>query len=567
MALPAIAQKVNLAVKVIGEPINKKKLQFKTADYKDSSLASKALQSYIIDLNKEGYLEASVDSILKQKQSWTALVYIGNHYKFGAIHRGTLPLPLANKIGYSFKQFSETHLNAKEIAKIQEKAISLAENDGYPFASIHLDSIVITPDHRLHAQFNYNAGPLITVDSFIIVGSYEVKYKFFQRLLRMRKGEPFNQQKIMNSEKVLKELPYLKSMHAPEILISEGTTRVSYFLEKRKANVLDGYVGFLPNAAKNNKMLVTGDIKLELRNLLKTGKTLILNWQRFNEQSQYMKVFYEHPRFIGSSIDVAGLLEITRQDTSFLNINRELKLSQMMGYSSKLSFYTGYKTGRVLSKKSNLDTLNLSYGDYNNITYGLGYTLNKLDNIFYPKKGFLLNTKVSAGNKTILRNAFYPDEAYQNTNLNTVQINIEILAEKYIRLIKNQVLMIRLNTGQVYNDANAMYLNDFYRIGGLRTMRGFNENEFYVSKFGVGTLEYRFHTDEESYLLLFTDNAFISNPYVKEGNAEYLLGLGAGISFTTPAGVFNFVYSVGQSSTQKLSLSLSKIHFGLVSKF
>jgi translocation and assembly module TamA len=46
-------------------------------------------------------------------------------------------------------------------------------------------------------------------------------------------------------------------------------------------------------------------------------------------------------------------------------------------------------------------------------------------------------------------------------------------------------------------------------------------------------------------------------------------GLGAGLSFRTAAGLFQFVYSVGRSELLNtgFSLSNSKIHFGLTSRF
>ena len=46
-------------------------------------------------------------------------------------------------------------------------------------------------------------------------------------------------------------------------------------------------------------------------------------------------------------------------------------------------------------------------------------------------------------------------------------------------------------------------------------------------------------------------------------------GLGAGLSFRTPAGLFQFVYSVGKSAYAKQAFELrtSKIHFGLTSRF
>jgi translocation and assembly module TamA len=542
-------------------------VDFPNASYKDSLSAVKSLRDFLLELHKRGYLEASIDSILTNNGKWIVVLYTGDVYRYATIKRGSLPLTLANKVGFSSKQFRGAVLNVRQIHEVEEKVVKAAENNGYPFASIGLDSIEFDEKKRLSACWHYEPGPLITIDSLTIVGSYEVKYKFFQRLVRIKKGDPFSQQKIDQSQKILSQLPYVKILNPPISLMTEGTSRVSYYLEKKRANLLDGYVGFLPNAAQNNKLLVTGDVKLELKNLFRSGKTLSVTWQSFNKQSQYLRMSYEHPRILGTGIDVAGLLEITRQDSSFLNVNRELKLSQQLAGAGQLDMFTGLKTGRILSQLANTDTTHLAYGDFNNITYGLGYVLTKLDNVFYPKRGFFLNTRVYVGNKTIHKNPFYGEQTYANVRINTFQFNVEILAEKYIRATTKNIFMIRINAAQVFNDANSLFLNDLYRVGGLRTLRGFNEKEFYVSRYGIGTLEYRFHTDEESYLLLFTDQAVITNPYDTVWSLEYLFGLGAGISFTTAAGVFNFVYSVGQSSTQKLSLNLSKIHFGLVSKF
>ena len=561
---PLFGQKITIS---FSSPQSVKGVKLSATSYKDSSTAVKSLQFFLVELHQKGYLEAAIDTVLKSGTNWTAVLYLGKVYKYATIDRGSLPLPLANKVGFSAKKFRGGAFNIGEIYRLERRIIKIAENSGYPFASIGLDSIQFDDQNRLHTSFKYVAGPFITIDSLAIVGNYEVKYKFFQRLIRIKKKDEFSQLKINQSNNILKELPYVQVMAPPEAYIANGTTRITYFLEKRKANLIDGYVGFLPNAAKNNKLLVTGDLKLELKNLFRSGKTFIVNWQRFNEQSQYFKVYYEHPRIFGAGLDLGGLLEITRQDTSFLNINREMKASQQLGLVGKLDLFIGLKTGRVLSQRSNTDKLKLAYGDFNNYTYGVGYSLNKLDNFFYPKRGVYFTTKVFLGNKTILQNPFYSDATYVNVKKKTYQLNVEAMIEKYVSVSKRNVILTRLKYGQVFNDKGSLFLNDFYRIGGLKTLRGFNENQFYVSQFGIASLEYRFQTDEESYLLLFTDQAFIANPFVDKGNAEYLFALGAGISFTTPAGVFNFVYSVGQSSTQKLSLTLSKIHFGLVSKF
>jgi len=67
--------------------------------------------------------------------------------------------------------------------------------------------------------------------------------------------------------------------------------------------------------------------------------------------------------------------------------------------------------------------------------------------------------------------------------------------------------------------------------------------------------------------LLFHDQGYLVNQLSAANREDYPRGFGAGVSFATPAGVFNFVYSLGSSKDQKLNLNLSKIHFGITSRF
>jgi translocation and assembly module TamA len=109
-------------------------------------------------------------------------------------------------------------------------------------------------------------------------------------------------------------------------------------------------------------------------------------------------------------------------------------------------------------------------------------------------------------------------------------------------------------------------LSDLYRIGGLKTLRGFNENNYYASDYAIYTLEYRYFTDESSYVMLFLNQAYFDNQ-LNNNYTDWPLGFGTGISFTTKAGVFQFIYALGQAKDQPINLNLSKIHFGLVSRF
>ena len=98
-------------------------------------------------------------------------------------------------------------------------------------------------------------------------------------------------------------------------------------------------------------------------------------------------------------------------------------------------------------------------------------------------------------------------------------------------------------------------------------MRGFDEYFFFASTYGIGTLEYRLFTAEDSYVLLFYDQGYYRSDLEKSKAEGLPLGVGGGISFSTGAGIFQLVYSVGKSEQQPMSLRASKIHFGITSKF
>ncbi len=175
----------------------------------------------------------------------------------------------------------------------------------------------------------------------------------------------------------------------------------------------------------------------------------------------------------------------------------------------------------------------------------------------------------TVGQKNIRRNSAIKNDAlYDSIPLSTVQYGILADLEEYFRLGKGSVVLLRGRCGYLSNSGNLLYINDLYRIGGLKLLRGFNENAFYAQQYGVGTIEFRQYFDASSYLLLFADQGYyMFNLPASTFQEDHPLGLGAGISFTTPAGIFNFIYALGKSNTQLLTFTQSKIHFGFVSRF
>ncbi len=65
---------------------------------------------------------------------------------------------------------------------------------------------------------------------------------------------------------------------------------------------------------------------------------------------------------------------------------------------------------------------------------------------------------------------------------------------------------------------------------------------------------------------MFTDMGIIQNK-VGQGDTEWPFSFGGGISLETDGGVFNFVYALGKSNSQRIGFNFSKIHFGYTGRF
>lgn len=111
-----------------------------------------------------------------------------------------------------------------------------------------------------------------------------------------------------------------------------------------------------------------------------------------------------------------------------------------------------------------------------------------------------------------------------------------------------------------------LFLNDLFRLGGLNSIRGFNENFFFAKRYVYANFEPRFYFDNYSYFLLFFDVAGMQGNTIREA-VDYPISFGAGLSLETGEGAFNFIYALGKSSTQQLGFNFSKIHFGYTGRF
>ena len=443
--------------------------------------------------------------------------------------------------------------------------ISYAENNGYPFASLKLDSLRIE-NNQIGASLNFDLGPFIKFDSLDIESDFALKPRFLGNYLGIVQGKAYDQRNVDFLGRKLQNLPYLRLTEAPTLTFQNEEATVHLKVEKRPVNQIDGIIGFLPNANRSDGLLITGQVDIDLLNPFGSGKQIGIHWQRLSEETQNLNLVYDHPNVLGSPLDFNFQFDFLKQDTLFTKRIFDLSISYNLGGNSYLNVFSSSEGTDLIGTPRIVNNQLPNVIDFDLTSYGIGFKWNNFNDPFIISNGTGLTFRAATGNKKISRNIAFPAEVYEGVDFKTLQYTFTLGFQNYWRFAQNMVLVNKLSGGLKANEQ--LFRNDAFRLGGLNSIRGFNENFFFATEYALTTVEGRLLFDESSYLLLFSDVAYIKGAFNESTSAELALGLGAGLSFATTSGIFNFVYALGSSeSTGSFNFSQSKIHFGYTSRF
>lgn len=517
-----------------------------------------------VSLINEGYIAASVDSIVPDSLSYKAYITAGQKYKWVNLRYSKKDQGVISKLGYNERFFSNRAFRFSELSRFMEKVIVYYENNGYPFVAAQLDSLEFN-DANVKATLRIDKNIFIKLDSLITEGSGKVSQKFLLRYLGIKNGMPYSAAVFSGASKKIRQLPFVTEKRPPVIRLTDKQNKLFLFLEKKNASQFDGIVGILPN--DKGKTVFTGDLKIKLVNsILKSGETFDINWRRLQTQTQDLKATVIYPYIGGLPVGVDYNIKIYKKDSTFLDVNNGLGLNYYFSGLNYLKVFYKQRNANLLST-SGLEKITKlpEYADVITKSYGLGVFLEQLDYRFNPRKGIGFNVQGSVGNRQIRKNPKINDVAYSAIALKSSQYQLEGNAVGYINLVKNHVLKLSAQFGSVFG--NTIYKNELFRIGGLRTLRGFDEESIYASTYVIPSIEYRFLFEKNSNLFVFGEGALYENGNVSGYTQDNPISVGAGINFETKAGIFNLSYAIGKQYSNGFDLRIGKIHAGLTALF
>lgn len=565
LALSKVSAQKNYQLNVSlveADPNLLKSLQFKSAQ-PDSITVYQTAALLVSQLQFQGYLLAEVEKLVFNDRKVQLLLRANKQYQLVALS-AKLPSAVLQSVGFRERNFRAVNFNPKQLTQLFESLLVYYENNGYPFAAIGLDSIMMDRE-KIAAQLKVQPNQRITYDSVQVVGSAKIGQKYLQNYLNIRQGDYYAEKYVGLMENRLRELPFLEVVKSPEIGFANQKALIRVYANKKDANQFDGILGLQQNGSTGKSQLV-GNLKLHLYNAFKRAEQLDFNYQGLAGKSQLLELKANVPHVLNTEFGLSPSLYLYKQDTSFLNVDTKLGFNYLLKGNNALQFFIENKATSLVSVEGYQNATVLPpILDAGTTFYGLGLNLEQLDYRFNPRKGYTLSLDFAVGAKKIKRNAAIPEALYQNVTLNSTSYRLFSRINYYVPLAKQ--LVVALSNETAFLNGKYLLENEVFRLGGQKSLRGFNELSILATGYAYVNAELRYLLERNSFLFIFYNQAYVKRKTADLNYKDYPLGFGTGINFETNLGILSVSYALGKQQNNPLNLRQGKIHFGITALF
>ncbi len=444
-------------------------------------------------------------------------------------------------------------LSYSQIEAFLKHTLQKLELNGYAFAKVKLNNIQ-QKKQNLYADLSISTDQKRNLNAIEIKYSNQEHKKLFpkgaeKQILKKYKNTIFNQETVKQINHDFEEFGFINQIKFPEILFTKDSTKVFVYLEKKKANNFDGYLGF--NNTENTKIRFNGYLNLTLVNAIRNGEELSIYWKNDGNNQKLFNANLSIPYLFNSPLGIKAQINIFKQDSIFQNTKTALQLGYLLNYNKRI--YLGFESTES-SDIQNTNSQNLT--DFKNTFYttSLEFKKNNSKNKLFPIKS-ILNLTIGTGNRSTIENSSIKQNFANFNIMNDFYIN-----EKNIINIKNQSYFLK---SQNY------ITNELYRFGGINSIRGVSENSLQANLMIALITEYRYLISDSLYFNSILDYCYYEDPTIFsiKKNNEKLLGIGLGLGAQTTNGLLKFAITNGKTKNEEIKFYNTNITISYNVKF
>lgn len=547
MGLNASVEAQNFSLKLVGQTTQEQRIldDFDVLGALEDITAVKNQLDWLQNqLYTKGYMALKILSLERNDFEFTAHISVGAYYEAIAIFGRKDWLDL---LTYDIqKNASGQFFIVVPISNLEQtlnELSNLFSAQSYTFATLQLQNIIPMDDNQLRADLVVDKGIKRELQSIKILGYDKAPKSFIKHFLDIKTQTPFNLKDIQNQMALLDQLPFIQQKRPAEVLFTPDSTTVYMYLEKTQSNRFDGFLGFGSNETTGD-LQFDGYLDLNLINNLNFGESLKLYYKSDEIDQKTLDITADLPYLFGSPISAQLNLNIFKKDSTFTTTQQALKLNYPFNDKQQLGLGM-----RLVSSNALKPANNVQVEDYNSQFYELNYHYIKRQakDLLFP-----IQSKVEVSL------AFGQRQSEQSSQ----QRHIRLLGQHIFLLNSKNSIFLKLHLEQLQSER--YLLNELLRFGGIRSIRGFQENSLFATQLAVLCSEYRYRLSSG----LFVHSVIDAGYFQDSQNDEFrLYGFGLGFGLQTNGGLLRLTYANGKTQDTPFDLSNSKVHLSFTSTF
>ncbi|KQC32922.1 hypothetical protein AAU57_06015 [Nonlabens sp. YIK11] len=502
----------------------------------ENQISSRRLDSIKINLIRKGYLNLIIADTLRKNTNQLSIVLNKPFTTIIMKEDDNMENGIIMESSLSRKRPKKTTPDKflEELEAVQKKY----NNQGSPFAEVIINRWNFTKQDTATLFYEVKNIEQRQIDRIIVNGYPKYPRNVIENLVANH--TKLNSKNVNRLSTRLANLKYLESIKEPEALFKKDSTLLYVYLRKKNANKADGLIGF--NTDEDGKLNINGFVDASLINNFNRGERFDFEYRNDNNDQTNISLQLNVPSLLFERIGITSSLDITRRDSIYQNSSFVAGLSyQFLGsWNTQLNYYSKSST-----EENNLINVNnfQTRGVATQLTYG-GNSANTLQ----PETlSFLLGM------------------GYYHRNLENQsngQYSMDLSFENLWPLLNKLSLKTSINAHLLKTER--LQFNELTQIGGIKTIRGFNQNSIDTAAYTLLQTDFRYSFNDRFYINLLNDGGVFED-YIQR-KPQFLYSFGAGFGILTQAGILRLEVANGRflSSNESISNTIAHLNFTIL---
>lgn len=533
--------------------------------FEDSLDIENYLHHLIDSLHLLAFLEASIDSVRYKPGYFRVYVHKGEQYSRVRINPGSVDEELLSALNIRRDRFEREHISIERFRWLQRRLLDWHENSGYPFARVCLENTkaangIISGDLVVKPNRHYR------IDSIHIEGDAAVDRRYLYRHLGIRPGDPYNEQKFRDAGLRIGETPFLNEIREPQIEFMRESADLYLYIDHRRASDFSGILGIMPGDG-DRKTRIAGEVNLNLLNVFRKMEHINLHWQAPGNQIQEIDIEIGQPYAFASAFGADVHVHMFRQDTTYMTVGAEAGVPYNMPGGGIVRIFGKTYGTNLIGEGGTVNVAGAEAAEVRGQMAGVSFSRMRIINPVNPMRGWRTDVSFAAGTKRVKTNSTSStDEKKTGTGEANSHLQWFVPVTRSTTLMLSNLSGIKFNMGTEKHDDH-FFANELFLLGGIHTIRGFDERSLAASSYSLQRIEYRYLFEGAGNIFIFFDGMAYKRKLSDRAVADRPFGFGGGITFGTRTGQFSISYALGREFGNPVTFRSSRVHMGIINRF